>query len=80
MSSNGTLLEANAGESRAVDLVGEALVEHIWQEMQGKTSRTQIRQIVTETVSEFAHATVTTYLPIFIRRRVREKLALAPGN
>jgi hypothetical protein len=55
--------------------VDEELVEQIWQEVQGKVSRTQIHQMVMEATSEFANATITTYVPIFVRRQVREWLA-----
>jgi hypothetical protein len=56
-------------------LVDEVFVDQIWQEVQGKVSRLQIHQLVLEATSEFAEATITTYVPIFVRRHVHKKLA-----
>jgi hypothetical protein len=66
---------ADHDQAPAIVLVNEALVDQIWQEVQGKASRMQIQQLVVEATSEFAQATVTTYVSIFVRRQVREKLA-----
>jgi len=58
----------------ALVLVDEVLVEQIWRDTQGNVSRVQIQQLVREARGEFAQAKVTTYVPIFVRRQVREKL------
>lgn len=58
-----------------VVIVDDALVEEIWQDMQGTATREHIRQLVLEASREFAEATITTYIAIFVRRQVRAKLA-----
>src|SRR4051794_32803006 len=52
-----------------------ALVEEIWQETQGRIARAQIEQLLGEAKDDFAHASITTYVSIFVRRQVKQKLA-----
>jgi hypothetical protein len=52
----------------------DSLIEQIWHDLDGKVNREQICQVVTEIAAEFRTATVTTFVPIFIRRQAREKL------
>jgi hypothetical protein len=80
MSVNGEVVQTSTGEFQALDLGDEVLVDQLWQELRGRVPRTQIRQLVKEAASEFAHATITTYVPIFVRRRVREQLVDVLGN
>jgi len=54
----------------------EAVVERIWQEMQGRVSREQIQKLVIEAENDFADATITLYIPILVHRQVKEKLAV----
>jgi hypothetical protein len=74
----GLSLATGTGQAQAVAAgqADDALVEEIWREMQGTVSRTQIHQMVTEARTEFAQATITLYVPIFVRRQVRERLAV----
>ena len=51
-----------------------ALIEEIWLDLGGQVSHARIRQVATETVAMFRGATVTVYIPILLRRRVREQL------
>jgi len=62
------------GEEKGLD-ANEALVEAIWVGTQGRVARAQIEQLVREARDDFAHATITTFVPIFVRRQVYEKLA-----
>ena len=80
MSPNDERVQTHSEGSLTVALVDEALVEQIWRELQGKAARPQIRQLVKEAASEFAQATITTYVPIFVRRRVREQLGDGLGH
>jgi hypothetical protein len=66
--------ETSQDQTPTIVLVDEVLVEQIWRDVQGKVSRVQIQQLVMEVAGEFAHAKITTYVPIFVRRQVREKL------
>lgn len=56
-------------------LVDDELVQQIWQECGKQVSRTQIRKLAVAVAAEFQDATVTAFVPIFIRRRIREELA-----
>lgn len=60
--------------------VNEALVEQIWQDVEGRASRVLIHQLVVEASTEFGEATIKTYVPIFVRRQVRKKLAILLGD
>jgi hypothetical protein len=61
-------------ESRSCDELDDSLIEQIWHDLDGQVTREQIRQVVTEIAAEFRSATVTAFVPIFIRRQAREKL------
>ncbi|HMN27467.1 MAG TPA: hypothetical protein PKE45_04860 [Caldilineaceae bacterium] len=66
--------ETSQGQTPVIVFADEVLVEQLWQDVHGKVSRVQIQQLVMEATGEFAHAKITTYVPIFVRRQVREKL------
>jgi hypothetical protein len=50
------------------------LIEQVWLDLGGQVSHARIRQVATETVAMFRDATVTAYIPILLRRRIRERL------
>lgn len=50
------------------------LIEQIWRDLGGQVPRQQIRQVAAEVTAEFHDATVTAFVPIFVRRRTRERL------
>ena len=52
----------------------ELLVEEIWRDLEGKVTHEQIRQVASQIATQFNNATVTTFVPIFIRRQTRETL------
>ena len=54
--------------------VDDSLIEQIWHDLDGHVTREQVRQVVTEIAAEFRTATITAFVPIFIRRQAREKL------
>lgn len=56
----------------------DALTDQIWQDLGRQVPRARIQQVVLEVASQFHDATVTTYLPIFIRRLTRERLENKP--
>jgi len=49
-------------------------VEQIWSDLGGTLSRTAIRQEVAEVIPVFDDARITTYVPIFVRRRTLARL------
>ena len=57
-----------------MDYVDDALVETLWQDLGGQVSRQQIVRAVTQIAARFEKATVTAFVPIFIRRQVLEHL------
>jgi hypothetical protein len=57
-----------------VDYVDDALVEMLWKDLDGQVSRQQITRAVSQIASRFDKATVTAFVPIFIRRQALEHL------
>jgi hypothetical protein len=52
----------------------QLVVEQIWSDLGGAVSRTAIRQEVAQVIPAFADARITTYVPIFVRRRTLAQL------
>jgi hypothetical protein len=67
-----TIVKTN--HDRVMNEIDDSLIEQIWHDLDGQVTREQIRQVVTEIAAEFRSATVTAFVPIFIRRQAREKL------
>jgi dsDNA-specific endonuclease/ATPase MutS2 len=57
-----------------MDYVDDALVDMIWKDLDGQVSRQQIAGAVTQIAARFEEATVTAFVPIFIRRQALEYL------
>ena len=54
--------------------IDNALIESIWKELNGRVDREDISRAVLEAKARYQHAAIKTYLPIFIRRYVLERL------
>ena len=54
--------------------VDDALVETLWKDLAGQVTRQQITREVSKIAARFEQATVTAYVPIFIRRQALELL------
>lgn len=52
----------------------ELLVDAIYEEVNGRVERAQIRRLLLEAHAKYQEVPVKTYLPILIRRYVLEKL------
>jgi hypothetical protein len=71
--SSPTIAETDCGD--VIDhLVDDSLIEQIWQDLGGQVPRERIRQIAAEAAAEFRTATVTAFVPVFVRRRTLNKL------
>lgn len=57
-----------------MDNVDGSLVDTLWRDLGDQVSREQIARVVTEIAARFQTATVTAFVPIFIRRRALEQL------
>ena len=57
-----------------IDRVDESLIEAIWQDLDGLVTRGEIQRVAKEVAETFQGATITTFIPLFIRRRTRETL------
>ena len=57
-----------------MDHVDDALVETLWKDLNGQVSRQQIAGAVTQVAARFEKATVTAFVPIFVRRQALEYL------
>jgi hypothetical protein len=70
---------AQAGVGDGADMgsghVDKALVESIWKALDGRVDRRHIRQAILEAEAGYQNATVQTFIPIFIRRKVLEMLS-----
>jgi hypothetical protein len=50
------------------------VIEQIWKELGGTVSRPAICQELAEVIPAFDNARITTYVPIFVRRRTLARL------
>ena len=53
----------------------EALIEQIWNDLNGTTSRSEIRKVITELAPLYEDVRITTYVPIFLRRDVLRRFS-----
>lgn len=70
-------MNANMGEARdweTGNYLNDDLLEELWIDLDKRFSRAKIREVASETAFEFEDAVVTSFLPIFIYRKTREKL------
>lgn len=54
--------------------VDDQLVDEIWKELGGRVERARVYAVAQEAEREFRDATVTLFVPIFIRRLISERL------
>jgi FKBP-type peptidyl-prolyl cis-trans isomerase (trigger factor) len=52
----------------------EAVIEQIWNDLNGTTSYSEIRRVITEVAPLYEDVRITTYVPIFLRRDVLQRL------
>ncbi len=62
------------------DYLDDSFIEQIWHDLGSQVTRERIHQIAAETAAEFRTATVTAFVPVFVRRRTREKLEMLIGE
>jgi hypothetical protein len=60
--------------------VDDALVEALWQDLDGQVARQQIAKKVRQIAARFENATVTAFVPIFVRRQALEHLRLESSS
>lgn len=53
----------------------DEITEQVWRDLKGRASRSRISQVAAEVAVNFRHATVTVFVPLFVRRTTRERLA-----
>lgn len=63
-------------EANPVDFIDEAIVEAIWSDLDGRIDREQVLETALAVARDFTDASVTTFIPLFIRRRTYERLKL----
>lgn len=73
----------NTGHNRGMiddvhlnDLVDDAIVDAIWSDLGGRIDRERVRETALLVAQDFTDATVTAFVPLFIRRRTFERLQL----
>ena len=57
-----------------MDYLDDSFVEQIWHDLDGQVARERIHQVAAEAAAEFRTATVTAFVPLFIRRKTCKKL------
>jgi hypothetical protein len=69
---------ARAGDADSAGLgsgyADKALIESIWKALDGRVDREQITQAILEAAARYQNARVKTFIPIFIRRDVLQRL------
>ncbi len=81
-------MAGETGKSDIINYMNDIVIENIWHELGGRVTYDEIRRAAAEVMdmAEFQNATVTTFLPILIHRRTREKLktmvvnTMSPGD
>lgn len=63
-------------EADLASFVDETVIEAIWSDLEGRVDREQVRRVALDVAQDFADATVTSFVPLFIRRRTYERLKL----
>ena len=71
--------DLNSGNNGVIrnqaDWVVDAIVEQIWNDLNGTTSRLDIRKVITELAPLYEDVRITTYVPIFLRRDVLRRFS-----
>ena len=67
-----TIAESDQGD--AIDYLDDPFIDRIWQDLSGQVTYEMIRQVVAEEATSFRNARITRFVPILIRRNIREKL------
>jgi hypothetical protein len=62
------------------EIVNDVLVEELWRDLEGLITHEKIRQVAMEIAAQYQDAAVTTFLPIFVHRRTRERLRSTINN
>jgi hypothetical protein len=63
-----------------MDYIDDSLVEKLWRDLDGQVSRQLIAGTITAIATGFEKATVTAFVPIFIRRQALEQLKGLQGS
>lgn len=67
---NDQVLQQEASISANKGLEGdlETLIDLVWNDLQSQVSRAAVQQVLLEIIPEYENATITTFVPIFMRR------------
>lgn len=78
-----SVIMSNSGDNHGIindanlaSFVDDTIVEAIWSDLEGRVDREQVREVALDVAQDFADATVTSFVPLFIRRRTYERLKL----
>lgn len=73
-------IDSGATGSGHPDWDVETVVEQVWTDLGGTVSRPAIRREVAEVICAFEDARITTYVPLFVRKRTVERLRIGPSR
>ena len=71
---NPTIHSADATADAVAAPLLEIVVEDVCRDLGGRVPRSRVLQITTELAERYRDATITVYIPILLRRQVRERL------
>jgi hypothetical protein len=54
----------------------DTVVEQIWKDLNGAVARSEIQDVLEEVVTSYEKARIITFVPIFIRRDVVQRLRI----
>lgn len=67
-----SLETATTGEKNVISY--EELISILFQELDGRVSQERLRQVVTQVAAQYRDVTITDFIPILLRRKVRDLL------
>jgi len=68
-------MKTNLHPSKEMNSQFDEITELVWRDLDGRASRARIQQIAAEVSARFRSATITVFVPLFVRRMTRERLA-----
>lgn len=66
--------ERGAPATKDSDWDIETIIEQVWNDLQGRVSRTDILGVIQEIMPRYENARISTYVPLFIRREAAAML------
>ncbi len=56
--------------------VGDEIVDQVWRDLEQLVARARVDEVARQVAADLGDATLTAYVPLFVRRIARERLLL----